>query len=72
MKKSLKFLLFTSAFAVTSLFPVYAEQIELDRVSAIVDSGVVLESEIADLLKTIKEEAASKGQSLPSDKALRT
>jgi len=72
MKKSLKFLLFTSAFAVTSLFPVYAEQIELDRVSAIVDSGVVLESEIVDLLKTIKEEAASKGQSLPSDKALRT
>jgi peptidyl-prolyl cis-trans isomerase SurA len=72
MKKSLKFLLLTSAFAVTSLFPVYAEQIELDRVSAIVNSGVVLESEIVDLLKTIKEDAASKGQSLPSDKALRT
>ena len=72
MKKSLKFLLLTSAFAVTSLFPVYAEEVELDRVSAIVDSGVVLESEITDLLKTIKDEAASKGQSLPSDKALRT
>jgi len=72
MKKSLKFLLLTSAFAITSFFPVQAQQVELDRVSVIVDSGVVLESEILDLLTTIKEQAALKGQSLPSDKALRT
>jgi peptidyl-prolyl cis-trans isomerase SurA len=72
MKKSLKFLLLTSAFAITAFFPVHAQQVELDRVAAIVDSGVVLESEIIDLITTIKEQAASKGQSLPSDKALRT
>jgi peptidyl-prolyl cis-trans isomerase SurA len=72
MKKSLKFLLLTSAFAITSFIQIQAQQVELDRVSAIVDSGVVLESEITDLLTTIKDQAASKGQSLPSDKALRT
>ena len=49
MKKSLKFLLLTSAFAITSFFPVQAQQVELDRVAVIVDSGVVLESEILDL-----------------------
>lgn len=72
MKKSLKFLLLTSAFAVTSLFPVQAEQVELDRVSAIVDSGVVLESEIRDLIENIKKQAKKSNQSLPSDDALRT
>jgi peptidyl-prolyl cis-trans isomerase SurA len=72
MKKSLKFLLLTSAFAITSYFPAQAEQVELDRVSAIVNSGVVLESEIKDLIATIKRQAKKKGQGLPSDKALRT
>jgi peptidyl-prolyl cis-trans isomerase SurA len=72
MKKSLKFLLLTSAFAITSYFPAQAEQVELDRVSAIVNSGVVLESEIKDLIATIKRQAKNKGQDLPSDKALRT
>jgi peptidyl-prolyl cis-trans isomerase SurA len=72
MKKSLKFLLLTSAFAITSFFPVQAEQVELDRVSAIVNSGVVLESEIKDLVATIKKQAQKKDQDLPSDKVLRT
>ncbi|MBA6232581.1 MULTISPECIES: peptidylprolyl isomerase SurA [unclassified Colwellia] len=72
MKKSLKFLLLTSALAITSFFPVQAEQVELDRVSAIVNGGVVLESEIKDLIATIKKQAEKKKQELPSDKALRT
>ena len=72
MKKSLKFLLLTSAFAITSFFPVQAQQVELDRVSAIVNSGVILESEIKDLIATIKVQAKKKNQDLPSDKALRT
>jgi len=72
MKKSFKFLLLTGALAFTSFFPVQAEQVELDRVSAIVNSGVVLESEIQDLIKTIKQKAKKSSQSLPSDKALRT
>jgi peptidyl-prolyl cis-trans isomerase SurA len=72
MKKSLKFLLLTSAFAITSYLPVQAEQVALDRVSAIVNSGVVLESEIKDLIATIKVQAKKNNQDLPSDKALRT
>jgi peptidyl-prolyl cis-trans isomerase SurA len=68
----LKFLLLTSALTVTSFFPVQAQQVELDRVSAIVNGGVVLESEIKDLIATIKKQALKNDQSLPSDKALRT
>jgi peptidyl-prolyl cis-trans isomerase SurA len=71
MKKSLKFLLLTSAFAITSFFPVQAEQVELDRVAVIVNSGVVLESEIKDLVATIKKQAKKNKQELPSDNALR-
>jgi len=45
---------------------------QLDKVAAIVNSGVVLESEVSDLLKNIKQEASKNNQSLPSDQALRT
>jgi peptidyl-prolyl cis-trans isomerase SurA len=72
MKKSLKFLLLTSALTAISFFPAQAEKVELDRVSVIVNSGVVLESEIKDLIATIKRQAKKNDQSLPSDKALRT
>lgn len=44
----------------------------LDRVSVIVNQGVILESEIAELVRTVKATAATSGQSLPSDRALRT
>jgi len=50
---------------------VHAKEELLDRVAAIVDSGVVLESEVNDLLKNIKQQAKKNNQSLPSDKALR-
>jgi peptidyl-prolyl cis-trans isomerase SurA len=43
----------------------------LDRVAAIVNSGVVLESEVNDLTKNIKRQALANNQKLPSDKALR-
>jgi peptidyl-prolyl cis-trans isomerase SurA len=43
----------------------------LDKVAVIVDQGVVLESEIADLVKGVKVNAVSTGQTLPSDAALR-
>lgn len=72
MKKPLKFLLLTTALAITSFSSVQAKEIEVDRVSAVVNSGVVLESEIADLIITIKQQAKNNNQSLPSDKALRT
>ena len=71
MKKLLKSLLVTTVCTAISLTTVQAEEIELDRVAVIVDGGVVLESEVKDLLSTIKLQAKKKGQGLPSDKALR-
>ena len=43
----------------------------LDKVAVIVDKGVVLESEITGLMKGVKENAVTSGQTLPSDAALR-
>lgn len=43
----------------------------LDKVAVIVDQGVVLESEIADLVLGVKTNALTNGQTLPSDAALR-
>jgi peptidyl-prolyl cis-trans isomerase SurA len=48
-----------------------AEEQLLDRVAAIVNSGVVLESEVNDLITNIKRQAKANNQKLPSDKALR-
>lgn len=48
-----------------------AKEVELDRVAVVVNNGVVLESEIQDLISKIKQQAEKSGQTLPSDKALR-
>lgn len=45
---------------------------ELDKVAVIVDQTVVLESEIQDLLATVKANAIRNNQNLPSDRVLRT
>jgi peptidyl-prolyl cis-trans isomerase SurA len=44
----------------------------LDSVSVIVDQGVVLESQIEDLVSSVKRNAITNKQDLPSDRALRT
>lgn len=49
----------------------HAEEKLLDRVAVIVNDGVVLESEIVNLMKKIKYQAEQQSQSLPSDNALR-
>ena len=49
-----------------------AEEKQLDKVAAIVNSGVVLESEVQSLLENIKQQAIKNNQSLPSNNALRT
>ena len=49
-----------------------AENTTLDRVSVQINEGIVLESEITNMLKTVKANAPAAGQSLPSDQALRT
>ncbi|MFT4937909.1 MAG: peptidyl-prolyl cis-trans isomerase SurA [Paraglaciecola sp.] len=44
----------------------------LDSVSVIVDQGVVLESQILELVGSVKRNAIANNQTLPSDRALRT
>jgi peptidyl-prolyl cis-trans isomerase SurA len=44
----------------------------LDSVSVIVDQGVVLESQIAELITVVKRNAVLNSQTLPSDRVLRT
>ena len=71
MKYRIKALLLASSLIITTMASVQAKEELLDRVAAIVDSGVVLESEVDDLLVNIKQQAKKNNQSLPSDKALR-
>lgn len=51
---------------------VSAQQQELDSVAVIVDQTVVLESEIEELIATVKSNALRNGQNLPNDRVLRT
>lgn len=50
----------------------FAQVQSLDKVAVIVDQGVILESEIQQLVDQVKADAMNKGQALPSDRALRT
>lgn len=74
MKKLFKTYLVTGSLALSLMFnlSVQAKPEQIDRVAAIVDSGVVLESEVQALLENIKANAKKNNQSLPSDRALRT
>lgn len=72
MKKLVKTLIITSLLFAGLQINAQAKEEQLDKVAAIVNSGVVLESEIQDLLANIKKQAEKNNQDLPSDKALRT
>lgn len=67
-------LLKASLLSVTVVFSMLASAVEqsLDKVSVIVDQGVILESEISELVNGVKQAAVAEGQALPSDRALRT
>jgi len=71
MKNLLKLLLLGSVFIFSSLEHSLAAEVELDRVAAIVNTGVVLESEIKDLITSVTLQAKKNNQTLPSDRALR-
>ncbi len=43
----------------------------LDKVAAVVNNGVVLQSDVDGMLNTVKQQAAAAGQQLPDDKTLR-
>lgn len=49
-----------------------ATEREIDRVAAIVDSGVILKSDVDEIVSRVKRNAQAQGQTLPSDQALRT
>ncbi|WP_133405835.1 peptidylprolyl isomerase SurA [Parashewanella tropica] len=44
----------------------------LDRVAVQVNDGIILNSEVQDMIRTVKENAKANNQTLPSDAALRT
>jgi len=72
MKNLVKILIFTCTCYAGFNTQVQAKEEILDKVAAIVNAGVVLESEVQDLLKSIKKQSEKNNQALPSDKALRT
>ena len=67
----LKTLMITSVICAGIQIPAQAKEEQLDKVTAIVNSSVVLESEVEGLLANIKKQAEKNNQSLPSDTALR-
>lgn len=69
MKKIFLIVLVSIGFVATS--PLSQARELLDKVAVIVDQGVVLESEIADLVSGVKANALTNNQTLPSDAALR-
>lgn len=72
MKNTLSALTFITTCLLSSTFHANAKEVELDRVAAVVNKGVVLESDVKSLIENIKSQSAKNNQSLPSDKALRT
>ncbi len=70
MKPS-KHLIF-ALFALTLSQPTLAAPSQLDRVAVQINDGIVLESEITNMIDTVKANARAANQSLPSDSALRT
>lgn len=53
------------------LTTVQAAETKIDGVAAIVNNGVVLQSEVTEMVERVKNGAAKQGQTLPSDKVLR-
>ncbi|MBU3004390.1 peptidylprolyl isomerase SurA [Paraglaciecola arctica] len=66
--------LFVVALLISSFLSIRTEAAPelLDSVSVIVDQGVVLESQIAELVTVVKRNAAENNQTLPADRVLRT
>lgn len=72
MKNTLIRLAIVTTSLLGSFSQINAKEVELDRVAAVVNKGVVLKSQVNQLIENIKTQSAQNNQSLPSDKALRT
>lgn len=64
-------LVITALLCSVSFASLSAER-EIDGVAVIVDNSVILNSDIEDIVKRVKTNAAAQNQTLPSDAALRT
>ena len=71
MINTLNKILFASSLIIATISPIQAKEELLDRVAVIVNGSVVLESEVNDLMASIKYQSKANNQALPSDKALR-
>lgn len=71
MKNIIKLVVMSLSLMASLTATTQAKEQLLDRVAAIVNGGVVLESEVNDLIKNIKRQASANNQKLPSDTALR-
>jgi peptidyl-prolyl cis-trans isomerase SurA len=71
MKNPMKNLILSATLLLANLNILQAAELQLDKVAAIINDGVVLESEVKDLLQTIKLQAKKNNQTLPRDSALR-
>jgi peptidyl-prolyl cis-trans isomerase SurA len=71
MKNSLKLLLVSAVLMLNSTTQSFAEEVTLDRVAAVVNDGVVLESEVKALISSVTLQAKKNNQTLPSARALR-
>ncbi|MEG3765985.1 peptidylprolyl isomerase SurA [Alteromonas sp. 14N.309.X.WAT.G.H12] len=68
----MKFIIRAICISALFTFMSMAQPVSLDKVAVIVDQGVILESEIQDLVAEVKKNALAQGQELPSDRVLRT
>ncbi|QPB84059.1 peptidylprolyl isomerase SurA [Pseudoalteromonas rubra] len=68
---NLKKLLLVPILSMTLAQPVWAERVQLDKVVATVNDGVVLKSEVDKILNRVKEQAEQQNTELPSDNVLR-
>ncbi|MEW9799001.1 peptidylprolyl isomerase SurA [Alteromonas sp. CYL-A6] len=68
----MKFIIQAMLLGALIAFSSVAQEVRLDRVAVIVNQGVILESEIQELIQEVKQKALDEGQDLPSDRALRT
>ncbi|KZN50685.1 peptidylprolyl isomerase SurA [Pseudoalteromonas luteoviolacea] len=65
-----KKLLLIPVLSVALCQPAFAERIQIDKVVATVNDGVVLQSEVDQIVNRVKEQASQQGTELPSDKVL--
>ncbi|MEJ6475248.1 peptidylprolyl isomerase SurA [Pseudoalteromonas piscicida] len=68
---NLKKLLLVASLSAGLFTQAHAERVKLDTVVATVNDGVILQSEVDQIINRVKEQAEQQGTELPSDRTLR-